>query len=242
VNISVCMTTYNGAQFLAEQLESIIPQLLEQDELLISDDGSTDGTIEIINKYQKKNPNLTISLYLNHFKSPVKNFEFVLGKAGKELVFLSDQDDIWYMNRVEEIKSQYRKNHNLLVLINDCEIFNNSGIQEKSFFKIRKSRAGILKNIYKNSYIGCCMVLRKELLNLALPIPKPMTMHDLWLGLVAEKYGTVKFLNKILVKYRRHDNNASEEINQSNQSLVKTMTDRVKIVYSFLYFCLSRKR
>ena len=95
--VSVCMTTYNGEKFIREQIASILCQLQDHDELIISDDGSTDSTIEIVNSLG----DVRIKFYQNCFKNVVKNFEFTISKAVGDYIFLSDQDDIWHRNKVE---------------------------------------------------------------------------------------------------------------------------------------------
>ena len=103
--ISVCMTTYNGENHIAEQLESILKQLNGNDELIISDDGSSDKTIEIINEFK----DTRIRLFLNSFRNIILNFEFALSKATGSIIFLSDQDDIWYDNKVSELVKILKK-------------------------------------------------------------------------------------------------------------------------------------
>ena len=95
--ISVCMATFNGEKYLKEQIKSIIAQLDINDEIIISDDGSTDSTIEIINSFN----DFRIKLYQNSFKNLISNFEFTLNNASGDYIFLSDQDDIWLPNKVE---------------------------------------------------------------------------------------------------------------------------------------------
>lgn len=238
MNFSICMTTYNGDKYLAEQLDSIICQLSPEDELLISDDGSNDKSIAIIKSYQNKFPALKIKLFYNSFKSVIKNFNFVLSKATKEIIVLADQDDIWEMNKLDVVKKEFTRDKRLKLLVHDCKILKNNEIDSTTFFQLRKSGKGVVKNIFKNSYIGCCISFKKELLSIALPIPKYMTMHDLWLGLIAEIYGKVKFLDKSLLYYRRHDQNESEDVNQSKNSLQRKALDRFKIIYSLLTFFL----
>lgn len=97
--ISVCMATYNGEKYIKEQIDSILKQLGSDDELVISDDGSSDGTIDIILGYHDPR----IHLYKGSFHSPAFNFENALKNATGDFIFLSDQDDIWYDNKVPEI-------------------------------------------------------------------------------------------------------------------------------------------
>ena len=111
--------------------------------------------------------------------------------------------------------------HNTLVL-HDAQIVDEN-LQETapSFMNWRRSRKGILANIRKNSYIGCCMAFRRELLEYILPFPENLPMHDQWIGLLAEKHGTVRLLRIPLIRYRRHENNATKQTHANPAQMLK---------------------
>lgn len=204
VQISVCMASYNGGLFIAQQLKSILNQLTANDEIVISDDGSTDDTIHIIQYLEDPR----IKLYFNTQRhGPIGNFENALRHSSGQLIILSDQDDIWLPNKVEVIKT-------LLIeydlILTNCEVINQQGIVlHPSFFELRGSRQGFWQNLYRNSYIGCCMAFRRTVLDYALPFPKQIHMHDWWIGLMVELKGRVIFYDDPLIKYVRHGKNAS---------------------------------
>jgi glycosyltransferase involved in cell wall biosynthesis len=203
-SISVCIASYNGELYIARQLKSILPQLSVDDELIISDDSSTDRTKKIVATFNDKR----IKFIRNEGrKGPVTNFQNALLHARNEVIFLSDQDDVWLPTKVAEMLP-FLEHYDLV--ISDCTVVNNE-LDElyPSFFAIRGSRAGLLHNIYKNSYIGCCMAFRKEVLSYALPVPSYVHMHDWWIGLLVEVKGKVFFYNKSLILYVRHGKNAS---------------------------------
>ena len=205
--ISVCMATYNGEKYIEEQLDSILSQISVNDELIISDDGSKDNTRHIINRYQKKYCN--IKLIDGPRKGVIKNFENALSFSKGDIIFLSDQDDIWIEGKVEKVLNEF-KNPNIILVLHDAEIVDkNEKVIEKSFYKHRGSQKGFINNIIKNSYIGCCMAFRKQLLNISLPFPDKIEMHDWWLGLIAEQNGEVSLITDKLIKYRRHGDNVS---------------------------------
>ena len=102
--ITVCLAAYNGEKYIEEQINSILCQLSLNDELLISDDGSTDKTIKIISDLNDPR----IKLFKNNFKSVQKNFEFLLQNSIGEIIFLSDQDDIWEKNKISEFSQVLR--------------------------------------------------------------------------------------------------------------------------------------
>lgn len=204
--ISVCLATYNGERYIGKQLESILNQLEDDDEIVISDDSSVDRTIEIIRSYNDPR----IRLYpAQIFKSPIFNFENSLRNATGNYIFLSDQDDIWLAGKVETALKSLEKN---MVFISDANIVDDGGLLlYPSFFAVNGSGRGFFRNLLRNSYLGCCLAMQKDVLQKALPFPKDIPMHDWWIGMLAEVYYTTKvdFYSKPLVAYRRHGGNAS---------------------------------
>lgn len=207
--VSVAMITYNGEKYLKEQLDSILCQLMEQDEVIVSDDGSTDGTITILNEYQKKDSRIKV---VEGPRAGIKkNVEYALKQCRGEVIFLADQDDIWRANKVKRVLEVMEQEACVLV-IHDAEVFREhpKQITMESFFVFRSARAGVLKNILKNSYIGCCMAFRRELLDKVIPIPDNIEMHDQWIGVLNDFYfGKSVFLKEPLLCYRRHGENSS---------------------------------
>lgn len=231
--ISVCIATYNGGLYLKAQLDSILIQLSDRDEIIISDDSSTDDTIEIIKSYRDHR----IKLYENQkFHSPIFNFENALSKATGNFIFLCDQDDVWLPDKVE-IMISYLQKYDLVV--SDCKVVDsNLDIIHDSFFTLMHSGNGFWKNFFKNTYLGCCMAFRKEVLNYVLPFPHHLAMHDIWIGLSVEKNGHPFFLEKPLSLYRRHGNNASLASEKSKNPLLYRIRYRLYIIQSIL----SRKK
>ena len=203
VRISVAMATYNGGNYIEEQLRSVLTQLGKEDEIVISDDGSNDGTIGIIKGFADSR----IRLYEGGFKDYLKNFDHALSKCNGRFVFLCDQDDIWEPGKVQ-VMLKYLDSHNMVV--SDCTVVDNElNVIQESFYQQRHSGQGFVKNLISNSYLGCCMAFRKEVLSAALPFPKRVYSHDTWIGLIAELMGNPIFIKDKLIKYRRHGNNAS---------------------------------
>jgi glycosyltransferase involved in cell wall biosynthesis len=225
--ISVCITTYNASKYIHDQIISILAQLGPDDEIIVSDDTSTDDTINIIKNINDHRIKILVG---SNNLGVVKNFERALYAAKGEFIFLSDQDDLWLPNKVLECSKQLESN---ILVVTDCIVVDEKlNPLHESFFLLRNSRSGVLKNLYKNSYIGCCMAFKKELLRYALPIPKDVSMHDVWLGLLAELKGTVCFLPKKLMLYRRHNNNAS--LLKSNFSLLEKFQLRINLLFRIL--------
>lgn len=219
MSISVAMAVYNGEKYLKNQLNSILLQLSKEDEIVISYDESDDHTLDMIKEFF--NTDSRIKLFKGPNKGVVKNFENAIKNCKNEYIFLSDQDDIWLSSKVSCILNEFDSTDADLIL-HDAEIVNEDmQKKEDSFFKIRNCGKGIFKNIIKNSYIGCCMAFKSKLKEKILPFPDKLPMHDQWIGLIAEKYGKVVFLNKPLIKYRRHHNNASRENHSSFKVMLK---------------------
>lgn len=228
-NISICIATFNGGKFIEEQLRSILCQLDTNDEVIISDDSSSDNTIDIIKSF---NDNRIIILPNQKFRSPIFNFENALKHASNSLIFLSDQDDIWLDNKVAVMKKILQTKS--MVVCNHSIIDSNNNIIIKSYFEIASSGKGIIKNIIKNTYFGCCIAFHKKILDIALPFPKDIPMHDSWLALVAELFFDTQFINTTLTLYRKHDNNTTtaSDVN-SSYSLLKKINFRLNTIKYF---------
>lgn len=242
VRISVAMVSYNGEKYIGEQIETILEQLQENDELVISDDGSKDGTVALIQKYQQEDGR--IRLLQGPGRGVKKNVEHVIKNTRGAYIFLADQDDIWVPDKVERVMEAFEK-QKAVVVVHDAKVFageNISHIMMESFFEFRNSGAGVLKNIIKNSYIGCCMAFRRELKEVILPIPGRIEMHDQWIGILGDyTAGKSYFLPEPLILYRRHEDNNSE---MKHYGIVKMLRNRV--VFSGYFFvkmlCVREKK
>lgn len=218
MSISVAMATYNGEKYIREQLTSIINQLGEDDEVIISDDKSSDNTTSIINEFIEKDKR--IKLIKGPCLGVIKNFENAISNCKNDYVFLSDQDDIWHDNKIESVLSCFEKTKADLILHN-ADIMQNGEISNQTFFEKRGVKKGIKNNILKNSYIGCCMAFKADMKKYILPFPENLPMHDQWIGIICEKYGKVEFIDTPLITYRRHDNNASGDTHSSVLTMLK---------------------
>ena len=206
--ISVCIATYNGEKYIKEQLDSIINQLDKNDEIIISDDGSSDNTINIIESYNDRR----IVLYKNSFKNVVLNFEFAIRKSKGDYIFLSDQDDIWHKDKVTCFIDCFLKNSNVTLLISDFQVINQNGLYIDSVYSKNQFSTSLVKNIIVNNFIGCAMAFTSNTKKIILPFPKNIAMHDWWIGTCSKMYGEINFIDKKLHFYRRHNSNLTTEV------------------------------
>ena len=202
--ISVCMATYNGEKYIYEQTQSILIQLSAGDELIVSDDGSRDNTISVLESFRDNR----IKIFRNKGnKGPVGNFQNALENASGDYIFLADQDDVWFDNKIAVMIS-YLDGYDVVNC--DCKIVDNDlSTLKESFFAHHHSGAGFVKNFKRNTYMGNSMAFKKGLLPVILPFPPNIPNHDLWIGVVADLFYRPYFIPQILGLHRRHDSNAS---------------------------------
>ena len=216
----MAMATYNGEKYIKEQLDSIVRNLIVGDEVVISDDGSTDSTKDIIMSFNDSR----IHLIEGPKEGVKKNFENAIRNCSKKYIFLSDQDDLWVDGKVEKVLAAFEKEH-CLVVVHDCEVVDENGkVFVDSFFSYRKSGRGAVKNFVKNTYIGCCMAFDSSLKDVILPIPGSIEMHDQWIGIQGDLTGKNVFIADKLIEYRRHEDNASDCFN--HYGIARMITNR----------------
>ena len=197
------MATYNGERYIKEQVSSILQQLGEADELIVSDDGSTDSTLNVLASFH--DPRIKV------FNGPqaglTYNFENAIKNANGDYLFLSDQDDVWESNKVERMMEALR--HYDLV-VSDAWISDENAVSTgQSLYDIYKPRKGFWPTLYHTTYIGCCMAFRRKILKKLLPFPPHIILHDYWIGQIADLYYNTSYIPDKLLRYRRHGNNAS---------------------------------
>lgn len=229
---SVCVATYNGERYIEAQLRSILAQIAESDEVIVSDDGSTDGTLEIIGSIGDKRIRVVHST-AHYFRD---NFANALRHAKGEIIFLSDQDDVWLDGKYDRCIAELKNVD--LVCTNAKETDKDLNVINEDFFSVYHSGTGILKNSLNNTYYGACMAFRRKVLNEALPFPETHEIgHDVWLGLVAEMTGTVRFIDTPYLLYRRHAGtvtNTNHLLTRSNRPLWRKLWSRIIMLY---YVC-----
>lgn len=220
---SVCIATYNGELYIERQLISILEQLGADDEVIISDDGSSDSTIDII-----KNMNDSrIRVLAGPQKGLVKNFENAIGACVGDIIFLSDQDDIWNQGKVSKFKVAFEDGAELVA--SSYQIIDE--FDHEIVIKEHLLKTGFFNNLIKNSFLGCTIAFTNQVKNHVTPFPNEIPMHDWWIVLMVyfKKLNVVVLTDK-LIMYRRHSSNASSTLGRSKNSLFTKLMFRVKLL------------
>lgn len=226
--VSVCLASYNGERFIAEQVESILAQMGASDELIISDNGSTDSTAAVLAGLADSR----IRWVQCDRKGVVANFENALLHASKDLVVLSDQDDVWLAGRLAAARAALQR-HDLAMV--GLRFVNEKLEPMTEKLLVREPVLSLRSTLIRNGYTGCCMAFRRDLLQQVLPLPPGLPMHDWWIASVALATGADIHLSKEpLILYRRHGDNASVTGQSSGVGFAKQVAMRLKLVSSLL--------
>lgn len=205
--VSVCLATYNGERYISDQITSILNQLTKEDELIISDDGSTDNTISKIKSFQDRRIKLIFNK-VNH--GVAKNFENALNNASGDIIFFSDQDDVWFSHKIKKMVSFLQESDYKLVTCNCSMTDENLNIIRENYYE-KKSPIDktVFGNFIKDLWLGCCMAFKKEILQDILPFPQNIAAHDLWIALYSQINYKCGYFPYPLQYYRRHNNTVS---------------------------------
>lgn len=212
--LGVAIATFNGARYLAEQLESIRLQTKKVNALVVYDDGSNDETLAVAKRYNDIfcADNIDYSVMTEKNVGYCKNFERAISVLTTDLIFLCDQDDVWLPEKVEECVKIFSQYKDLNVLFTDAFVTNCN-------LEIRKKISDIMKYpskdftypcnwpVSRNTCVGATMVLKRTFLKSILPIPSFQRSHDAWIARVAALNNCLAYLPKPMIYYRQHENN-----------------------------------
>ena len=207
--ISVAMATYNGARWLRAQLDSFAAQTRLPDELVVTDDGSTDGTPDVVAAFAATAP-----FPVRFVRNPVRlgfngNFAHAIGLTTGDIVFISDQDDAWYPDKVERVAALMDETPGCLCVVNDQAIADAEG---------RETGGTVLGNVRAlgrpDTWYGpgCCTAFSRALMPVLAPMPGDVVAYDHWINTLADAMGTRRVLDVPLQMYRRHGGNASGSV------------------------------
>ena len=225
--VSVAMATYNGEKFIVTQLESIVNQTYPNIEIVITDDASTDNTVQLIKEFQLKYKFIT--LFINAENTGVtKTFENSFKKASGSFIAIADQDDIWQLNKIEILVSQLG--------VEDA-IYSNSLLVDKNGQSLHKDFKSLmnLQSYYDGSpfLMGNCVpghtiLMKADFARKILPIPQEI-MFDRWISFCAAASNGIKYVDMPLVHYRQHDSNAIGAGKSKNKKARKTKKEKFEI-------------
>lgn len=232
-SISVCVATYQGEPFVTAQLQSILTQLSNSDEVIIVDDHSSDKTCERI--VALDDPRIRLIRH-DVNQGVAGSFEEAISHASGDLIFLSDQDDLWAPGKVIKVLEVFKDNPAVTLVATDAALIDEQGVSlADSYYGTRgKFRSGLLANLIRCKYLGCTMAFRSELISKVVPFPHGSeVLHDIWIGVVnAISSGTTCFIDEPLVRYRRHSGGVSQGKLRLNRQ-IRTRLHLIRAVVNF---------
>jgi glycosyltransferase involved in cell wall biosynthesis len=224
--VSIALCTYNGAVFLAEQLDSLLSQTYPNLEIIIVDDGSTDDTIGVLKRYSANAA--SIRLYQNQLNlGYIKNFEKAISLCSGEWIALCDQDDIWHSDKIT-LMMTHAGSH--MLIYHDSEFIDETGEPlHKKISDIRNCYSGGDSRVFlfENCVSGHALLFRKELLTYFDGFHQ-LIMHDWWLAYIALNAGTILYLDRILVKYRQHSKANTNILRQNRGEKKADSLDKIR--------------
>ncbi len=225
------MATYNGEKYLEKQLNSIYTQTYKNIEVIVTDDCSTDKTVEILKQYSKVHG---LKYFVNEKNIGfVKNFEKAITACKGDYIALSDQDDIWEIDKIHILHHQIS---DALLIHSDALLIDGEGeVIDPSYTQNSHKvlRKDIIEYFFNNDTTGCTMMFSKKLLSTILPIPENIIAHDWWIAIQAKQQGKITYIPEALVRYRQHQNN---QIGASNALEIGKHTVRVEAQHKKLLF------
>ena len=235
----VIVCTFNGERYITEQLASIARQAVRPDRIIISDDGSTDGTLERVKAFSLNSAiNIEISIRTGGRKGAEFNFLEALRITTAPYVFFSDQDDVWLDNKVAlYIKSlaEVRDPLKPLLVFSDAEVVSENMEKIHSSFleseKLVPHRQMCFRRlIFQNCIQGATIMINKALREKFI-LSDRIVMHDWWLGLIAAAFGQLIFIPEPLIKYRQHYCNAIGHTHYNIKHILRKLTSLRNIVF-----------
>ena len=213
--VEILLPTYNGEKYLKEQIDSILVQSYQNIRLIISDDASTDATIEILKEYEKQDHRIVVHFHESN-QGVVKNIEFLLKQVKAPFFMLADQDDYWRKDKVKKSMELLQK-ENADLVFGDLEVVDSSLNTIYASFndymlltrKINKYLHSQELNYLYNCVTGCTICVKSEMVKYILPLPNisKFVIHDYWIGLMVSLHGKVAYLPQAYIQYRQHGDN-----------------------------------
>lgn len=219
--VQILLATYNGEQFLQQQIESLLQQTYTDFTILIRDDGSTDKTLEIIESYQQKYPAKFILLKEDKMNvGATQNFGILLAHSTADYIFFCDQDDVWMPSKIEHSLSaiftmENEQKSNPCLVYSDMKLINEHGIiiADSVWKQLHLSPDYFTLNrlLVQNIPHGCTVLINKAMKSIASPIPATAILHDHWLALLAASVGNSVAITTPLILLRNHTQNVTRK-------------------------------
>lgn len=216
--VDILLAAFNGERYLAEQITSLFHQSYANIHLIVRDDASTDGSEAIIEKQKQLYPQQITFVKAEQNQGLIQNFSSLLNSSSSNYIMLCDQDDVWFkekiaksLTKMKELEAHYGKDIPLLVHTDLAVVSENLEPISHSFWKYAhltpQNASSLNRLLAQNSITGCTLLINRELLELAIPIPKEAVMHDWWISLVAAAFGKIGMIDEATMLYRQHGNN-----------------------------------
>lgn len=237
IRSSVCMAAYHGEAYIKEQIDSILSELGPEDELIVVDDASKDGTAGIVEAYADSRVRLVRN---EHNMGYVRTFNKAVGLARGKYLFLADQDDVWIPGRLQRMLDALQS---AAVVATNYAVLGQDGAEKRTVLRSSDSGHNI-RNLFAilvgyRPYFGCGMAIRADALHLFAPIPSYVfESHDLWLAMTANAAGQVVHLDEPTLYRRLHDNNVTPS---TRRPLTKILKARV-MAFRLLQEAFRRRR
>lgn len=226
--ISVCMAAFNGALYIAEQLDSILSQLAADDEVVLVDDASSDETLSVVARFQDRR----IRVLCNTAnQGVVRSFEIALAASTGEIIFLSDQDDRWFNSKVLRFLEVF-SDPAITLAVSNALLIDSAGqpLRDVNPRRLQKP-PGLFSLILTNTLQGSLMAFRRSLLQAVLPLPPRIGMHDWWIGCANAIVGRTAIIDEPLVWYRRHASTVTTGKHRSNWRMA---SDRARLLWHLM--------
>lgn len=216
--VDVLMATYNGAAFLSAQIDSVLAQTGAEVRLIIRDDGSSDGTIDILHDYASRHPDKIEILPSDARLGPRGSFSTLMGAATAQYMAFADQDDVWLSTKLSILLQRLQSLESRVGADKPCLVHCDLAVVDRELDQIAPSfwqysgidphRNAFRNLLFQNTVTGCATLFNQAMRKCAYPVPPDAVMHDHWLALCASAFGHIDVEPQALVLYRQHGNNS----------------------------------
>lgn len=227
--ISVAMTAYNGAQYIKEQLDSILCQIKPGDEIVVSYDVSRDDTWEILQDYTARYPQVRV--VKNDHPGINGNFNNAIAACTGDYIFICDQDDRWAENKRQCVMETFEKTNADMVIHNGVHMDSDGKIISEPFFEIFRIGDGKIKNILKPRYSGCCIAFSRDMAKKIMPMPMNLDAYDHWIGTIGEFFGKIAYDDRVLLYHRLHGGNVTPNSSRPLKVILKARSTLLRELF-----------